>query len=209
MLKLTSLALGILTIMTIAPQARVMAESDYPQVPTNLEVPAGQKLLLKAPAEGTQIYTCRQAKDTTARYEWTLKAPDAKLYNARYKTIGKHYAGPTWEANDGSKVVAAVTAKAASPKASIPWLLLQVKSAQGRGIFANVNWIQRLNTNGGNPPPVACTRDRQNTEIAVPYTADYYFYSATKLGNYEGNYDRRDGQYRLPIAPVSIPPNSK
>jgi Protein of unknown function (DUF3455) len=192
MLKLTSLALGLLTVMTIAPQARVMAESDYPQVPTNLEVPAEQKLLLKAPAEGTQIYTCRQAKDTTDRYEWTLKAPDAKLYNDRYKVIGKHYAGPTWEANDGSKVVAAVAAKANSPKASIPWLLLQVKSAQGRGIFSKVNWIQRLNTYGGNPPPIACTSQRQNTEIAVPYTADYYFYSVPQ----PENSGRGAGQYR-------------
>ncbi len=188
MLKLTSLALGLLTIMTIAPQARVIATSDYLQVPKNLAVPAEQKLLLKVPAEGTQIYTCGQVKDTTDRYEWTLKAPDAQLYNDRAKIIGKHYAGPTWEANDGSKVVAAVTAKANSPKASIPWLLLQVKSAQGRGIFSTANWIQRLNTNGGNPPPVACTRDRQTTEIAIPYTADYYFYGATKRGNNDRGY---------------------
>jgi hypothetical protein len=188
MLKLTSLALGLLTVMTLAPQARVMAESDYPQVPKNLQVPTGQKLLIKSPATGTQIYTCRQVADKGSQYEWTLKAPDAQLFNSRQEVLGKHYAGPTWEAKDGSKVAAVVTAKAVAPNNSIPWLLLQVKSAQGRGIFSNVNWIQRLNTYGGNPPPVACTRDRQNTELAVPYTADYYFYGAAKQGNADRGY---------------------
>jgi FtsP/CotA-like multicopper oxidase with cupredoxin domain len=190
MLKLTSLALGLLTVMTIAPPARVMAESNTVPVPGNLEVPSAQKLLLKAPAQGTQIYTCRQVKDKTDRYEWTLKAPDAKLFDTRYQTIGKHYAGPTWEANDGSKVVATVVAKAPSPDGSIPWLLLQVKSAQGRGILSNVNWIQRLNTKGGNLPSATCTRDRQNTEVAVAYTADYYFYGVTDR-------EKTDGEFRI------------
>ncbi len=44
-------------------------------------------------------------------------------------------------------------------------------------MLANVKWIQRLHTTGGNPPTQDGDRDHQNEEIPVGYTADYYFYS--------------------------------
>jgi hypothetical protein len=179
MFKLTSLLLGLLTVITILPN-RAMAATDLPQVPDNLQVPSDRQLLLKAPAQGSQIYICRQSKNNESQFEWTLKAPDAQLFDAQNNIVGKHYGGPTWEANDGSKVTAVVKAKASSPNGSIPSLLLEVNSAKGEGIFANVKSIQRLNTTGGNAPQEDCNRDRQNTEVAVPYTADYYFYGVAK-----------------------------
>ncbi len=45
----------------------------------------------------------------------------------------------------------------------------------------NTQWVQRLDTTGGNLPLESCNRDRQNAEISVPYTANYYFYSPTKV----------------------------
>jgi len=43
--------------------------------------------------------------------------------------IAKHYAGTTWESNDGSKVVGEVKAKDNGPDPNaIPWLLLSAKS---------------------------------------------------------------------------------
>lgn len=153
--------------------------SDNSQVSTKLQVPTDQQLVFKSVARGSQIYICQQQLADRAQYEWKLKAPAAQLFDERGKVIGKHYAGPTWEANDGSKIAAVVTAKDKSPTASIPWLLLQVKSAEGNGKFTNIKWVQRLNTTGGNSLK-NCNRDRLNTEIAVPYTADYYFYSDPK-----------------------------
>ena len=32
-------------------------------------------------------------------------APDASLLDAKGQVIGKHFAGPSWQANDGSIVV--------------------------------------------------------------------------------------------------------
>ncbi|MGL4881154.1 MAG: DUF3455 domain-containing protein [Waterburya sp.] len=152
--------------------------NENPQVTKNLQVPTGQQLILKAKAQGTQIYTCDQVTDKESQFEWTLKAPDAKLFNSQGEVMGTHYDGPTWEANDGSKITADIKAKKIVSKDSIPWFLLQVESAQGNGKLANVKWIQRLHTTGGIPTQT-CDRDRQNTEISVPYTADYYFYSPT------------------------------
>jgi hypothetical protein len=153
--------------------------NDNPQVSTKLQVPTNQRLAFKSAAQGSQIYTCQQIPADRSQFEWKLKAPDAQLFDERGKVVGKHYAGPTWEANDGSKIAAVVTAKEQAPNASIPWLLLQVKSAEGNGKFTNIKWVQRLHTTGGNSPK-DCNRERLNTEISVPYTADYYFYSDPK-----------------------------
>ena len=160
--------------------------NDYPQVSKKLQVPTDGQLVFKSAAQGSQIYTCQQQPADRSQFEWKLKAPDAKLFDAQGKMVGKHYAGPTWEANDGSKIAAVVTAKEQAPNTSIPWLLLQVKSAAGNGKFTNVKWVQRLNTTGGVASPV-CNRDRLNTEISVPYTADYYFYSSQAQTSYRAS----------------------
>src|SRR5438552_2440949 len=63
----------------------------------------GRPVFMKVRAEGVQIYECKKSGDG---YAWTLKAPEALLYNDKGRAIGKHYAGPTWELADGSKVTA-------------------------------------------------------------------------------------------------------
>src|SRR5690349_11965533 len=78
-----------------------------PDVPQNLKVPDRVSLTHELPATGVQIYECSATKDPT-RFEWVFKAPEAELFDSAGRKIGKHYAGPTWEAEDGSKVVAEV-----------------------------------------------------------------------------------------------------
>jgi hypothetical protein len=90
--------------------------------------------------------------------------------------VGIHYAGPTWESNSGSKVVAAVRERCTPDPDAIPWLLLKATSAQGPGLFGGVTYIQRVNTEGGLAP--AEPGDVVGEEVRVPYTAGYYFYRA-------------------------------
>jgi hypothetical protein len=152
-----------------------------PDVPKNLQVPPDQSLLFKAAAKGSQIYVCKAKPDNLNSFEWTLKAPDALLYDEQGQRLGKHYAGPTWESNDGSKVMAQVKAHTNAPQAStIPWLLLQGRSHQGNGIFSQVNWIQRLHTVGGKAPASGCDRAHENHEVSVAYQADYYFWGVPR-----------------------------
>jgi len=88
--------------------------------------------------------------------------------------VGKHYAGPTWEAPDGSKIVGKVLANEPAPKAgAIPWLLLSTESS-GSGVLAGARFVQRVNTSGGVGPTGACPT--AGTERRVDYTADYIFY---------------------------------
>ncbi len=149
--------------------------------PDSLKVSSGEQLLLKASAKGSQIYVCKTKSEYPEQYEWMLKAPDAVLLNEQGQDLGKHYGGPTWEAKDGSKVVAKVKSQAnALEEDAIPWLLLEARSHEGNGILRQVNWIQRINTVGGKASVQGCDKSSQNREIRVNYTADYLFYGSQK-----------------------------
>jgi hypothetical protein len=105
---------------------------------------------------------------------WALKAPDAKLLNQQGSVIGRHFAGPTWELNDGSRIKGQVLAKRVAQDATaVPWLLLE--SVGGTGTFGAVRFIQRTETHGGNAPDGSCG---QGAMRRVPYTATYSFYEA-------------------------------
>src|SRR6266851_6804364 len=148
-----------------------------PLVPENLKVPAGQTLSLVSPATGVQIYECGATKTEPARFEWVFKAPEADLFDLSGKKIGKHYAGPTWESNDGSKVVGEVKARDDGPDANaIPWLLLSAKSTAGTGPLGRTASIQRVQTVGGKAPADGCSQAQAGKEARVPYEARYYFY---------------------------------
>src|SRR5271155_4435822 len=151
------------------------AQQETQQVPQQLQPPAGEGLLLRVHAKGDQIYTC---KADAAQFTWVLKAPDAQLFDKDGKPFGKHFAGPSWEANDGSKIVGKAAANAPSPDAnSIPWLLVTVVSRSGEGSLARVTSIQRLNTKGGKAPASGCDEAHTAQEIRVPYSADYLFFA--------------------------------
>jgi hypothetical protein len=160
--------------LAIAPAA---AQSKLDALPAALK-PAGLTPYLEVPATGVQIYTC--GKNDAGAPAWVFKAPEATLSDTQKKQIGKHYAGPTWEVADGSKVAGTVKARADAPDGNaIPWLLLGATSTAGTGVLARVANIQRLNTAGGNAPPAqTCNETHVGTESRVPYTATYYFYSA-------------------------------
>ena len=149
-------------------------------LPVNLNVPAGNRLSCHVYARGVQIYRCMQDKNDTSKYVWTFVAPAADLFTAPdYTTAtGKHYAGPTWEGTDGSKVIGKKLQQAdAADTAAVPWLLLSAGSVTGSGTFSGTTYIQRINTHGGKLPVVAAD-SYLGEEIKVPYTAEYLFYRA-------------------------------
>jgi hypothetical protein len=174
--KISMAALTLLT-MTVAVHAHAGGQGAADAVPDGLQPAAGQVLALEARATGVQIYECKAAKDDPVQFSWTLKAPEADLKDPSGKPVGKHYAGPTWEASDGSKVMGEVVAKRDAPDAgSIPWLLLRAKSTSGSGVFGAIASIQRLRTVGGSPPANGCDSSQSGKELRVPYSAVYRFY---------------------------------
>jgi hypothetical protein len=148
------------------------------EVPGNLKPAANESLAMPLAAKGVQIYECRAKKDG-AGYEWAFIAPEAELFDAKGGKVGKHYAGPHWEANDGSKIVGTVKERADAPAAgAIPWLLLTTKSDGPEGAFGKVTSVQRLNTVGGVAPGAACAQANAGEKARVPYTADYYLFTS-------------------------------
>jgi Protein of unknown function (DUF3455) len=167
--------------ITIALGLAALSQAQSPaDVPANLQPPAGEKLILRAHASGWQIYTC--GTDPDGKPKWTLKAPDAQLHDENGKVIAHHFAGPTWKSTDGSEVTGKALAHVDSPDPkSVPWLLLTATGHSGSGVLANVMFIQRLHTKGGQPPAATeCEASKANTEARRSYTADYYFYAPAK-----------------------------
>jgi hypothetical protein len=136
-------------------------------------------LFLQGHAVGVQIYECQASHDDPTKFDWVFKSPEAQLFDRRGKAIIKHYAGPSWQATDGSTVVGDVTAKDNGPDPmAIPWLLLRAKSTSGNGPLSHTQSVQRLNTVGGKAPPGGCGALLLGSEVRVHYTADYLFYRA-------------------------------
>jgi hypothetical protein len=171
------LLLGITA--TIAMNAGAYAAA-APDVPDQLKVPAGEKLVFRAHASGAQIYVCQQGTD--GKSQWTLKAPEAQLYDPKGAVVGHHYAGPTWKHTDGSEVTGKASVKVDSPDPdSIPWLLVTATGHSGVGMFAQVTSIQRVHTKGGKAPAAdGCDGSKTGAEATIPYAADYYFYAPAK-----------------------------
>jgi hypothetical protein len=153
-------------------QNAVAAPAPQP-VDNKITVPEGNKLYLVSHAVGVQIYTC----NGTA---WGPSTPRADLFDERGTRIGKHYGGPTWEARDGSKVLAQKVDGITMDSSAIAWLLLRKLDASA-GVdgarFAGTTYIQRLNTEAGLPPAASeCTAEKAGMKQEVPYEADYFFW---------------------------------
>jgi len=161
------LALAVGVLFSLAAEAQ--------QAPKELQPPANEQLLLRVHGEGDQIYTC---KGDGAQFTWVLKAPEARLTDKDGKLFGKHFAGPSWEANDGSQIMGKAVANAPSPDAdSIPWLLVTVVSRSGDGVLGRVTSIQRVNTKGGKASVSGCDAAHVGQEERKPYSADYLFFA--------------------------------
>ena len=171
----TALLAATATLILFAP----LASAEAPSEP---KTPEGQVVLFKLHAEGVQIYECKVINPNARalRYRWVLTGPDAVLTDEKGDKVGKHYAGPTWEANDGSKVIAdKKPVETTLQPPALPWLLLKAASHKGDGKFSNVAYIRRVNTEGGAAPD-APDSTYMNDELRVPYKATYIFYGAAK-----------------------------
>src|ERR1700719_2844809 len=72
-----------------------------PSVPGPLRVPGSPGLIADLRAKGVQIYQCQPAKNDPSQFEWSFKQPEAALSTKVSRSVCTHYAGPTWEADDG------------------------------------------------------------------------------------------------------------
>jgi Protein of unknown function (DUF3455) len=165
-----------------------------PSVPTNIQVPAGNKLFLVGHAIGTQNYICLPADGSV---KFTLFTPQATLFKEGDQ-VTTHYFSPNpieggairaaWQHSKDTSTVwgRVMDGHSSSDPAyvapgAIPWLLVTIVGAQegnkGGDKLEETTFIQRVNTVGGVAPATGCASATDvGNRAFVPYTTDYYFY---------------------------------
>jgi len=160
--------IGVLPFLTMLALA-ARAAGAHAEMPAAIAAP-GETPLVTLHAEGAQIYECKAGDD--GKQAWVFREPVATLI-LEGKTVGRHYAGPTWEHADGSAVTGKVVGHAAGATANdVAWLRLEVVGRRGNGTLADVATVQRINTRGG-ALTGACKE--AGTFRSAPYSADYVF----------------------------------
>jgi hypothetical protein len=194
---LTTLGITALVVTSTASQAQP-AHPEHgialPNLPGNIQVPAGNTAFLIGHATGTQNYICLPSGNTFA---FKLFTPEATLFNHADKQIITHYFSPnpveggtvraTWQDRDTSTVWGKVVpgdSATVSPDA-IDWLKVTVSGTQegptGGDTLTRTTFIQRINTVGGVAPSRGCSSAADvGTPAFVSYKADYVFYTDHK-----------------------------
>jgi hypothetical protein len=163
------------------PGAMLAATACSRDIPSILQVPAGNKLASQAYAKGVQIYQVQRSVTNPTIFTWVLIAPSATLYaNADYTCkVAIHYKGPTWEFtkgfNNGEKTVGKKLQEATVDAKAIPWLLLQTVDSLS-SVYNKVTYIQRVYTHGGLAPATGADEKHLGKLDSIPYTAVYRFY---------------------------------
>lgn len=177
------------------PKTVVAQTPTVPNVPSNLEVPAGHQMSSMARAEGTQNYICLLSP-SKAGIAWTFIGPQATLFGADDEQVMTHFLSPnpaengtpraTWQhSGDTSAAWAGAVASSTDPafvaENAIPWLLLRVVGTkygpQSGDTLVGTTYIQRVNTAGGVAPAEGCHSSKDiGKRTMVPYTTDYVFY---------------------------------
>lgn len=164
--KRVNFAVAILGAATVC--CALVAQAQV--VPAEVAVP-DQKTLAAFHAEGSQIYECKA--DASGKLAWVFREPVASMFDAAGATVGRHYAGPKWELNDGSLVMGKVSGRAPGASADdIPLLKLEATVLSQQGQLSKSATIQRLATKGGQASG-AC--ERAGSLKSVAYSADYVF----------------------------------
>ena len=139
------------------------------QVPDAIAAAPGEAPMVTIHAEGAQIYECKV--DAGGKLASQFREPIAALL-IDGRTVGRHYAGPSWELADSSFVNAKIAGRVPGSTAKdIPLLKLEVTSQRGAGELT-ASTIQRINTKGG-VAEGAC--EQAGSFLAVLYSADYVF----------------------------------
>lgn len=151
---------------------------DQASLAESVRVPAGNAPALLLVGKGEITYECRAKADQPGQFSWAFVGPDAQLSEQSGKVVGRYYAGPTWESNDGSKVTGKQVATAPGGAGNIPLQLVKAESQPGMAMLNGVTYIQRLNTQMGVAPASPCETATAGQRQNVKYQADYVFYRA-------------------------------
>jgi hypothetical protein len=166
-----------------------------PDVPENIQVPAGNRLFFVGHATGTQNYICLPEGNGVI---YKLFTPQATLFNEENEQVVTHYFGPNpdengtiraaWQHSKDTSTVwgrvypgdSSTDPEYVAPN-SIAWLLVTIVGTEdgphNGDRLSETTYIQRVNTSGGVAPSDGCsTSEDIGRQAFVPYETDYFFY---------------------------------
>jgi hypothetical protein len=163
--------------------SKPMQKFDQASLPPEIQVPAGNKVILETVGAGDITYECRAKANMPNQFEWVFAGPNAKLMDRSGAVIGKYYGPPaTWEHADASKLTGTQVAIAPAGAGKIPHQLVKANPAtggmtsSGKGAMLGVSYIQRTATVGGVAPAKECGLANVGAKEIVKYQADYIFW---------------------------------
>ncbi len=182
----TSLALASAAFLSacagMAPTAsRPMMAQPFSQatLADAVKVPVGHRVALETVGVGEITYECRAKADSAGAFEWVFVGPQADLNSRSGTKLGTYYGPPaTWAASDGSKITGTQVAVSPAMASSIPLQLVKANPASGAGAMNGITYIQRVATQGGVAPAMACDAAGVGRKQVVKYQADYIFWKA-------------------------------
>jgi hypothetical protein len=159
-------------IAVVAPTLSACAMAPSGASSSSIDPPQAERVMTLA-ASGVQTYVCEF--DAQHRLGWVFRSPQATLFDSSGRAVLQHGAGPSWEAEDGSRIMGHAIAQLPSEtKASVPQLLLETHSTAGSGVLSAVRYVERVNTIGGLMPAAPCSTEHEVG--SSPYLAEYVFY---------------------------------
>jgi len=196
---------AVLAAAVAVPKAAHANVITVPPVPAAVKVDAPNEVFLVGHAQGTQNYVCLPSGSGVA---FVLFTPEATLFNDDGdKALITHFFSPnpdekntnpalaaigpiraTWQGSKDSSTVWAAASGSSTDAAfvalnSVPWVRLTAVGwgfgPDGGDLLSHVTFVQRLNTLGGVAPSTGCATTADIGHLAfMPYTADYFFYTA-------------------------------
>jgi hypothetical protein len=116
----TAVRVPVFSVIPVAVAVLAQGTKTFAQVPDAIAAAPAEAPMVTIHAEGAQIYDCKV--DAAGKLTWQFREPIAALLIGG-KTVGRHYAGPSWELADGSFVNAKVAGRAPGASAKdIPLL---------------------------------------------------------------------------------------
>lgn len=168
--------LGLSACAGMAPPAPVFSQAALPEA---VKVPAGHRVVMETVGVGEITYECRAKASTAGAFEWVFVGPKADLNSRAGAKQGTYFGPPaTWASNDGSRITGTQVAVAPHTAGNIPLQLVKANPASGPGAMWDVSYVQRVATQGGVAPAVACDAAGVGRKEVVKYQADYIFWKA-------------------------------
>ena len=170
-------------------------------LPTAIAVPSGATFKIHDHAIGVQVYTCTASAAGGAgggggaggrrwqrRHDLLVGAQAAGRGALRFELrAGRHARRwgrtgppPTASVVNGAKVAGVNSTMSGAVAVAPP---VKRRRPRARASSADITYVQRLNTAGGPAPATGCDATSAATDIRIPYSADYYFFTGGTGGS--------------------------